>query len=87
VDTRVNAEADQRVKEHWAAIGLERLTRAPVERQAFYSYNLCAVSEPDFQRIRELHLEYFERVRRIVAESRDAQRVLLVNQQLIPLDE
>jgi hypothetical protein len=44
------------------------------------------VSRSDFERVRELHLEYYARVRRIVAESQQADRVVLLNQQLIPLD-
>jgi len=68
-------------------VGLNRLHRAKPDREAFYSYNLCAVSHEDFARIRELHLEYYERARRIVGDSQRAERVLLLNQQLIPLDE
>jgi hypothetical protein len=51
-----------------------------------HSYNLFSVSHADFARIRELHVEYYERVRRIVADSNVADRVVLLNQQLIPLD-
>lgn len=87
VDTRADAAADQRVKEHWAEVALARLKRAKPQRESFFSYNLCAVSHADFARIRELHLEYYERARRIVAESNSAERVLLLNQQLVPLDE
>lgn len=87
VDTRADPKRDQRLKEHWARVALERLQKGTAEREAFYSYNLCAVSEADLARIRELHVEYYERVRQVVAESKLAERVLLLNQQLIPLDE
>jgi transcriptional regulator with XRE-family HTH domain len=87
VDTRADPERDQRLKEHWAEVGLERLRRSTARREALYSYNLFSVSHTDFERIRQLHLEYYEHVRRIVAESDLAERVVLLNQQLIPLDE
>jgi hypothetical protein len=44
------------------------------------------VSHADLERVRELHLEYYERVRRIVADSSVVDRVVILNQQLIPLD-
>jgi hypothetical protein len=43
------------------------------------------LSHADFERVRELHLEYYERVRRVVAESRVADRVVVLSQQLSPL--
>ncbi|HEV8550118.1 MAG TPA: DUF4423 domain-containing protein, partial [Polyangiaceae bacterium] len=88
VDTRADPERDRQLKGHWAAVGLERLRRGPsAKAEALHSYNLFAVSHADFARLRELHLEYYERVRRIVAESTKADRVVLLNQQLIPLGE
>jgi transcriptional regulator with XRE-family HTH domain len=87
VDTRANAARDQHLKEHWAQVGLSRLRARSTPREAFHSYNLFAISQRDFTRIRELHVEYFERVRRIVAESNAADRVVLLMQQLVPLDE
>jgi transcriptional regulator with XRE-family HTH domain len=86
VDTRAHPEDDRRLKLHWAQVGVERLQARPIRADAFYSFNLCAVSGVDYERIRELHLDYYERVRRIVAESSVAERVVLLNQQLIPLD-
>jgi hypothetical protein len=86
VDTRADPERDRRLKAHWAAVGLERLQRATGPSDALHSYNLFSVSHADFARIRELHVEYYERVRRIVADSNVADRVVLLNQQLIPLD-
>ena len=87
VDTRTHPEGDRRLKEHWAEVALDRLRRAGRPSQALHSYNLFSVSHADFSRIRELHIEYFERVRRIIAESTVAERVVLTRQELIPLDE
>jgi transcriptional regulator with XRE-family HTH domain len=89
VDTRADPERDLRLKQHWAEVGLDRLRRRrqTARADALHSYNLFAVSRADFLRLRELHLEYYERVRRLVAESNEAERVVLLNLQLIPLDE
>ena len=86
VDTRARPEGDRLLKLHWAKVAVERLEAGPIRADTFYSFNLCAVSDADFEHIRELHLEYYERVRRIVAKSSVADRVLVLNQQLIPLD-
>ncbi len=87
VDTRNDPERDRRLKEHWAEVALTRLRHGPRPTEAFHSYNLASVSHEDFSKIRALHAEYFERVRRIIAESRLAERVVLTRQELIPLDE
>lgn len=87
VDTRNDPERDRRLKEHWGEVALARLRSGPRSTEAFHSYNLAGVSHDDFAKIRALHVEYFERVRRIIAESRLAERVVLTRQELIPLDE
>jgi hypothetical protein len=86
IDTRTRPEGDRRVKLHWAGVGVERLAAGPIRPDTYFSFNLCAVSNADFARILELHQEYYDRVRSIVADSTVADRVLLLNQQLIPLD-
>lgn len=87
VDTRNEPERDRRLKEHWGEVALARLRSGPRPTEAFHSYNLAGVSHEDFAKIRALHAEYFERVRSIIAESRLAERVVLIRQELIPLDE
>src|SRR5947208_139890 len=69
VDTRNNPERDRELKEHWAGVALERLHQAPRCSDAFHSYNLFGVSRADVTCIRALHVESFERVRCIIAES------------------
>jgi transcriptional regulator with XRE-family HTH domain len=88
VDTRADPQRDRQLKAHWAEVGLARLgRRRSANAEALHSYNLFAVSDAHFVRLRELHLEYYERVRRLIADSSTADRVVLLNQQLIPLDE
>ena len=87
VDTRRNPEAGRALKAHWAAVGLERLPKLEPSGQDFFSYNLFTVSETDWERLRELHIAYYNELRRIVGASEPAERVALVNLQLMRLDE
>jgi transcriptional regulator with XRE-family HTH domain len=86
VDTRRNPEAGRTLKTHWAGVGLERLPQLEPEGQDLFSYNLFTVSEKDWERLRELHIAYFQELRRIVGGSQPAERVALVNLQLMRLD-
>ncbi len=87
VDTSHRPELDYQLKHHWAAVGLERLERTRAKKSGLFSYNLFPIAARDFTRLRQLHLEYFEQVRKLVANARGADRVVLVNVQLVPLDE
>jgi DNA-binding transcriptional regulator YiaG len=87
VDTRARPEAGRALKQHWAQVGLDRLAPLEPNKADLFSYNLFAVSEHDWLRIRERHIAYFQELRAIVAESTPAERVVLVNLQLLRLDE
>jgi len=87
LDTRRDPERNRRLKRHFAAAALKRLEALPSDARSLFSYNLFCASRADLERIRELHIEYFERMRRIVAESKQADHVVLINQQLLLLDE
>lgn len=86
VDTRPDEAQNRRLKQHWANVGLERLSAGDAPPEALFSYNLFPVSKTDFERIRRLHIDYYERVREIVAQSKRADRVVLMNVQLVPLE-
>lgn len=86
VDTRDDAEANLRVKRHWARVGAERLERAALPSKSQYSYNLFAISDEGLEQIRQAHLQYYERLRAIVAECKHPTHLALVNVQLLPLD-
>jgi DNA-binding phage protein len=83
-DTRHYPEAGRLLKIWWAKQALERLER---DQAGIFSYNLFAVSERDYERIRELHLAYFRELRSIVAASQPAERVVLAHLSLLPLTE
>jgi transcriptional regulator with XRE-family HTH domain len=85
VDTRPSEEANRALKRHWAAVALARFAARETTKDTLFSYNLFAVSERDYGRIHALHLEYYERVREIVAASDTAERVVVLNMQLVPL--
>jgi DNA-binding phage protein len=81
-DTSHNPEAGRILKIWWTE---QALTRLKQDREGLYSYNLFAVSERDYQRLRQLHLDYFRELRSIVAQSGPAERVVLAHLQLLPL--
>jgi transcriptional regulator with XRE-family HTH domain len=87
VDTRLDPEAGRRLKSHWADVGRERLAALEPNGTDLFSYNLFTVSEEDFQRIRDLHISYFNQLRAIVKKSAPAERVVVANVQLFRLDQ
>jgi len=86
VDTRSDPEKNRALKRHWARVGLSRLGAPHTSPDALFSFNLFATSEEAFQRIRQLHLDYYDRVRAIVDETQSTDRVVLMNLQLVPLE-
>ena len=87
VDTRPSEADNRRLKQHWAEVGLERLRSRTAPENALFSFNLFAVNARDFERIRRLHVEYFQRIREIVSASTAPDRVVLMNLQLVPLQQ
>ena len=85
VDTREDKARDLALKRHFAEAGLARLVAQRSSADALFSYNLFAISEEGFAKVRKLHLEYYEAVRSIVGDSHEADRVVLMNLQLVPL--
>lgn len=83
VDTRQDPAAGHNLKIWWSEVALRQLRANGAGR---YSYNLFTVSEKDYRRLEELHSAYFRELRAIVAESAPAERVALVNMQLLPLE-
>lgn len=86
VDTSKDPVANLRLKAHWARVGSERLGEAALARGALFSHNVFAVSDEGYQQIRRAHLEYYDRLRSIVAEHGSPTRIVLANVQLVPLD-
>lgn len=85
VDTRENPAGNLALKRHWFGVVSSRLEQHGIAPSGLASYNLFAVSDTDFERIRQAHLDYYQRVRAIVAESRKPSRVVLTTIGLLPL--
>ena len=85
VDTREDPAGNLALKRHWFAAASRQLERQGVGADALASYNLFAISDADLERIRQAHLDYYERVRAIVAESKHPSRVVLTTIGLLPL--
>lgn len=83
VDTRLAPDVGRRLKAHWSDVAAQHLRDgAPGQ----YSYNVFAVSRPDLERIRELHLGYFRALRAVASESQPLEVVVVVNVQLVPIE-
>lgn len=85
VDTREDPAANLALKRHWFATASSQLERRGLAADALASYNLFAISDADLERVRQAHLDYYERVRAIVAESKHPTRVVLTTIGLLPL--
>jgi hypothetical protein len=87
LDTRGDFAANRRLKQHWASVAVRRIEQLQPNQQSLFSFNLFPIGHADFARLRELHLDYYERVRQLVAEARGADHVVVLNVQLCRLDE
>jgi transcriptional regulator with XRE-family HTH domain len=85
VDTRDDPAGNLALKRHWFATASRQLQCQGVTADALASYNLFAISDTDLERVRQAHLDYYERVRAIVAESKHPSRVVLTTIGLLPL--
>ena len=85
VDTREDPAGNLALKQHWFGVAKNQLELHGVPRDALASYNLFAISDADLERVRQAHLDYYERVRAIVAESKHPSRVVLTTIGLLPL--
>ena len=83
VDTRGRPEIGIRLKSHWTKEGARRIEMGSGGQ---FSYVVFSVSEVDFERIRELHLRYFNTLRGIISESSPNEVVAVANVQLFGLE-
>jgi len=82
VDTRRFPEAGRALKRHWATVAADRVEQP----DAAMSYNVFTCSDADLQRIRELYRATFTEVRALIAASEPSERVVLVQQHVLPID-
>lgn len=87
VDTRSDFERNRALKKHWAAVAAERLSQHQEQDRSLFSYNVFPISHADFEALRDLHIDYYQRVRQLVARASGADHVAVMNAQLFTLDE
>lgn len=87
VNTQGDFAANRRLKRHWAAVASSRLERFEPDQQSLFSYNVFPIARADLARLRQLHLDYYQRVRELVATASGADHVVLMNVQLCVLEE
>jgi transcriptional regulator with XRE-family HTH domain len=85
VDTQQDPAGNLALKRHWFRVAASKLYEHGVPADGLASYNLFAISEADLLRVRQAHLDYYERLRAIVAESKQPTRVVLATIGLLPL--
>lgn len=85
VDTQQDPAGNLALKQHWFEAAAGELAQRGVPADGLASYNLFAISEADLGRVRQAHLDYYERLRAIVAESKQPTRVVLATIGLVPL--
>ncbi len=85
VDTREDPAGNLALKQHWFGVASDQLRQRGILPSALASYNLFAISEAGFERARQAHLDYYNRLRAIVAESHEPSRVVLTTIGLLPL--
>jgi len=82
VDMRADPEQTRKLREFWLHAALARLR---ADAPGIYGYNLFAIAEQDLPRLEELHREYHEKMRALIASSQPEQRVALYCTQLLAL--
>jgi DNA-binding phage protein len=83
VDTRRDLSMSRALRKWWSQVAIERIEHSG---EGIFSFNLCGVSQRDYEQLQELHRAYFREVRAIVAQSKPVERVVLLNTHLFGLD-
>jgi hypothetical protein len=84
VDLGADPERSRALRRFWLEQALDRFDR---RFRGAYGYNLFAIAEADYARLTRLYTEYFAAMRKVVAESRKGDRMVLFSGQLIVLDD
>jgi hypothetical protein len=82
VELSADRERARQLAAWWVAVAAERAKDQP----GMFAYNLCSVSSDDLQRIAQLQRDCLRQIRAVVARSKPAERVALINVQVLGLD-
>lgn len=83
VDTRADPARARALKTQWLRVALKRYEAGV---HGIFGYNLMAVSRADLERLRALHVDYFQKMQALVADSTPSECVVLFNTELFALD-
>jgi transcriptional regulator with XRE-family HTH domain len=84
VDTRGDRDRVSALLQHWSEVGRERIARRRPEE--LYAYNVFSVSAADLEQVKERLTRTFREIRSLVSASEPAERVALINLQLVLLE-
>lgn len=84
VDLRRDPASTRKLRGFWTAVAHERLQAGST---GVFSYNVFGISNADLVRLRELHANYFQQMRAIIAQSQPVERVAVTCTQLLALDD
>jgi transcriptional regulator with XRE-family HTH domain len=84
VDTSADLARRNALRNFWSRVAVERLARGV---PGVHAFNLFTIAEGDVPKLRELHLDFFNRLRALASESSPSERVVLYAGQIVPLDE
>ena len=84
VDTRTNPAGARELRRHFAHVGYARLDRA--HDADLFSYNVFSVSRADYQKMRQLQLDFFQQMRALAAASEPSEVAGLMTLHLLQWD-
>jgi hypothetical protein len=84
VDTRGDSKHVETLLRHWSDVARDRVETGNTNN--YFAYNVCALSHADYDRIRQIIRRAFRESRAIVSASQPAERIALINLQLVRLD-
>lgn len=83
VDTGQDPARARELRRFWLAEALQRFDRGA---RGAYGYNLFTLSHHDYEALRQLYVQFFENMRRLIANSTSGDRIVLFCGQLVELD-
>jgi DNA-binding phage protein len=83
VETGGDLERRTALRSFWARAALERLERGV---PGVHAFNLFTLANADVPKLRELQIDFFNRLRALASESSPAERVFVYAAQIVPLE-
>lgn len=83
LDLRDNVEAVRHQRQFWATVASQR---APHSTDAVCGYNVFTISAADYAQLKVLHREFMQKARSLITQSEPAERVALLQLNLVAFD-